>query len=131
MGGAVGCRDGVYYSVTGGGDGRDRDGLLVLLVPFDFFHGDDARLMRKKITDVAHIVGMIELPESMFNTAMGNRAKSILILRKNGVHEYVEEVLMAKLPTFEDPDKLQASLTRIDMWFDKVYGGNNYENISD
>ncbi len=95
------------------------DGIMVYLIPFDFFNGDEAALLRKKITDVAHIIGLIELPESMF--AWKN--KSILILRKNGENTYVKEVLMAKLPSFTDIEQLRGSLIQIDMWFEKVYGG--------
>ncbi len=95
------------------------DGLMIYLIPFDFFNGEEAALLRKKITDVAHIVGLIELPESMF--AWKN--KSILILRKNGEHTYVDEVLMAKLPSFTNIEQLRGSLIQIDMWFEKVYGG--------
>ncbi len=95
------------------------DGLMVYLIPFDFFDGDEAALLRKRITDVAHIVGLIELPESMF--AWKN--KSILVLRKNGNNTYVEEVLMAKLPSFTEIEQLRGSLIQIDMWFEKVYGG--------
>ncbi len=95
------------------------DGLMVYLIPFDFFDGNEAALLRKRITDVAHIIGLIELPESMF--AWKN--KSILILRKNGENTHVEEVLMAKLPSFTEIEQLRGSLIQIDMWFEKVYGG--------
>ncbi len=102
------------------------DGLMVYLIPFDFFNGNEAALLRKKITDVAHIIGLIELPESMF----ARKNKSILILRKNGKNTYVEEVLMAKLPSFTEIEQLRGSLIQIDMWFEKIYGGKEYENFS-
>lgn len=100
------------------------DGFMFAVIPNDFFLGEESQVMRKFLHQTAHTVGVLELPKTMFT---GN-PKSILILRKKGKEEKFSDSLIATLPSFTDLEGINQSLIRIDMWFEKINGGNNNGN---
>ncbi len=72
--------------------------------------------MHTYLHKVAHIVGVLELPESMFKNERNQ--KSILILQKKDEDTTPpKQVLMAKLPSFKNVQATEQVLAKINHWF--------------
>lgn len=93
------------------------DGIMLSVVPNDFFSFDENQEFKKEITKTSSIIGLIELPDEMF---VGN-AKSIILIRKKVLED--KKCLMVKLPNFSDVHAFNGALVRIEQWFE-----NNIKN---
>ena len=96
-----GLRDGKYFFV---------------LIENDFFEKRDNKIFKEEIDKKAYIYGLIKLNESLFK----NNPKSILILRKFGDNiEKPKDFLMIDLPSFNEHESLNNTISQIDLWFEK------------
>ena len=96
-----GLRDGKYFFV---------------LIENDFFEKRDNKIFKEEIDKKAYIYGLIKLNESLFK----NNPKSILILRKFGDNiEKPKDFLMVDLPSFNEHESLNNTISQIDLWFEK------------
>ncbi len=94
-----------------------KDGkYLFAIIENDFFEKKDSKIFKEEIDKKAYIFGLIKLSESLFK----NNPKSILILRKFG--ESIQKpvnFLLIDLPSFNDLDNLDKTISQIDLWFEK------------
>ena len=93
------------------------NGVMLSVIPNDFFEFDKEQSFKKEITQNASIIGLIELPDEMF---VGN-AKSIILIQKKVIKD--KKCLMVKLPNFSDVHAFNGALVRIEQWFE-----NNIKN---
>ncbi|MFS0561071.1 class I SAM-dependent methyltransferase [Terribacillus sp. 179-K 1B1 HS] len=92
-------------------------GYLLFVVPNFLFESDQARLLHTFLQEHAHIVGMLQLPESMFKNE--SQAKSVLILQKKGTLTTApKQALLVQLPSFKNPNAMANVLKQINDWFD-------------
>ncbi|WP_246031641.1 class I SAM-dependent methyltransferase [Salibacterium salarium] len=91
-------------------------GFFVLLIPNFIFESDEASSLHQYIKDEAVILGLLQLPSSMFKS--GQFGKSIWLLQKKGP-EVVQpgQALLAELPSFSDQDALLDMMKQMDKWF--------------
>lgn len=98
------------YSVDGG--------FLIFLIPEFLFTSDQSEKLHEFIRAHAHIVGVIQLPESAFKSK--KNMKSILILQKKGEQtENIQEPLLVQLPSFSNAKAMEDILSQINNWFEK------------
>lgn len=91
-------------------------GYLVYLVPNELFTQDSEKKFHHFLKDEAVILGLLQLPSSMFNNQ--SQAKSILIMQKQGPNVILpKQALLAELPSFSDQRKLSEMMVNIDDWF--------------
>lgn len=88
------------------------DGIMIALVPNDFFSFDSDQSFKKEINEHSSIIGLIELPDEMF---VGN-AKSIILIQRKVIAD--KKCLMVKLPSFTDSNAFNSALVRIEQWFE-------------
>lgn len=95
-------------------------GYLFFLIPNFLFESDQADQLNTFIHKHAHIVGLLQLPKSMFTSE--NQAKSIFILQKKGQDtQPPKKALLADLPSFKDVHAMNNMLNKIQEWFQKDY----------
>lgn len=98
-------------------------GFLVFVIPNFLFNSDQANKLHLYLQQHTHIVGLLQLPSSMFTSEQ--QAKSILILQKKGEHTKApKQALIAQLPSFKDPRATLQIVEKIDKWFKEE--GYNY-----
>ncbi|MDL4841337.1 class I SAM-dependent methyltransferase [Aquibacillus rhizosphaerae] len=91
-------------------------GFLIFVVPNFLFESDQADKLYGYLHKHAHIVGLIQLPESIFKSE--SSAKSILLLQKKGPGTQApKQTLLAKLPSFKDAPAMNNILAKINNWF--------------
>lgn len=91
-------------------------GMLVLLVPNLLFEGDQAKALHDFIKKEGNILGLLQLPSSMFKKK--EHAKSVFILQKNGPEVSLpKQALLAELPSFSNKKAMEGMIQRIDQWF--------------
>ncbi|WP_458412222.1 class I SAM-dependent methyltransferase [Schinkia sp. CFF1] len=91
-------------------------GYLVAMIPNFMFEGEHAAQLNQFIKNNAVIMGLLQLPLSMFKN--NRHAKSIFIIRKNGegVHP-PKQALLADLPSFSKKEAMSGMIKNIDAWF--------------
>ena len=88
---------------------------LFFLVPNDLFNTIEAKALHQFINDEGYIQGMIQLPESLFQSKQS--AKSILILQKKGKDiKAPKQVLLVNMPKLSDRAATASMLNKIDTW---------------
>lgn len=91
-------------------------GYLLFLIPEFLFENDQTGRLRTYIHDHAHIVGVLKISDSAFQTK--EQVKSILILQKKGNQtEAPRQPLLAMLPPFHDTKAMEDILGQINQWF--------------
>ncbi|WP_047981583.1 class I SAM-dependent methyltransferase [Ornithinibacillus contaminans] len=91
-------------------------GYLILLVPNFIFDGAGSDKLHAYLQKYAHIIGMLQLPESAFKSE--KNAKSILILRKKGKHtEGPKQPLLVQLPSLKNTKAMEDILGKMNNWF--------------
>jgi len=91
-------------------------GYLLLLVPSFLFSSDEAMQVHSFLNEHAHIVGLLELPDSMFKNE--RYSKSIFILQKKGpTTSNPKKALLVELPSFKDVKAMDYILNEINKWF--------------
>ncbi|PKR79287.1 SAM-dependent methyltransferase [Halalkalibacillus sediminis] len=91
-------------------------GYLFLTVPSFLFESEQKEQLQSFLKENAHIVGLLELPESMFKNKQ--HQKSIFILQKKGTEtKDPKKVMLAELPSFKDAHAMNGMLEQINEWF--------------
>lgn len=93
-------------------------GFLIFIIPETLFESDQAEQLHRFIQQNAHIIGLLQLPDTAF-TSKENK-KSIFILQKKGEHtKDIKQPLLAVLPSFNNTKAMEDILTQINNWFQK------------
>ncbi|MFP7493308.1 class I SAM-dependent methyltransferase [Terribacillus saccharophilus] len=93
-------------------------GYLLLVVPNFLFESDQARALHTFLQQHAHIMGLLQLPDTMFKNE--SQAKSVLILQKKGsLTTAPKQALLVQLPSFKNPNAMANVLKQINDWFEK------------
>ncbi|MDN4527525.1 class I SAM-dependent methyltransferase [Fictibacillus fluitans] len=93
-------------------------GFGVFLVPNGLFSSEQAPLLQKMIKEKAVIIGMIQLPLSLFKQE--TQAKSILLLQKNGENTVKpKQALLVDLPSFSKKQAIASVMDQMNEWFSK------------
>lgn len=90
------------------------NGSMIGIVGNDFFNYDKNQEFKKELLKECSIIGLIELPDSMFVS----KPKVMLIIQKRLIEDK-KNCFMVKLPSFTDVKAFNASLTEIEAWFEK------------
>ncbi|QDP40862.1 class I SAM-dependent methyltransferase [Radiobacillus deserti] len=94
-----------------------KGGYLFFVVPNFLFDSDQADKLHNFLHKHAHVVGLLQLPASMFKSEQN--AKSIFIVQKKGDHTKApKEALIAQLPSFKDAYATDNILKKINDWFE-------------
>lgn len=90
-------------------------GFGMFLVPQALFQSDEAPGLVEWIQTVAHMQGLLNLPQAIF--ANQQAAKSILLLQRQGASAHqAPQVLLGTFPTLKDPQEFAAFMQKIDQW---------------
>ena len=92
------------------------DGCMIGIVENDFFDYDKKKDFKEKLLEQMTIIGLVELPDSMFVS----KPKIIIVLQKKVMKD--KKCFMVKLPSFTNVKEFNNSLVEIEAWFEK----NNY-----
>ena len=98
------------------------DGVLLGIVENDFFDYDKNKAFKEELLKTSSIVGIVELPDSMFTLV---KPKIILVIQKRVVKD--RRCFMVKLPSVTDIKLFNDSLRQIEAWFNENYK-NKEEN---
>jgi site-specific DNA-methyltransferase (adenine-specific) len=91
-------------------------GYLVLMVPNLIFGTEGADKFHRYLQQNAHIIGVIQLPESAFKAK--KNAKCILILQKKGKNtEGPKQPLLVQLPSLKNTHAMEDILEKMNNWF--------------
>ncbi|MDY0408669.1 class I SAM-dependent methyltransferase [Virgibacillus soli] len=91
-------------------------GYLIFIVPNFMFDGVEANKLHAFLKEKAVIIGLLQLPESMFKVE--KNAKSIFIIQKKGEQvQQVKQPLLAKLPSFNNTKAMEDMLSQLNAWF--------------
>ncbi|RYG74923.1 class I SAM-dependent methyltransferase [Lentibacillus lipolyticus] len=91
-------------------------GYLIFVIPEFLFDSDQSDKLHAYLQENAHIVGVLQLPETAFKSEK-NR-KSILILQKQGPEtEAVKQPLLVQVPSFKDTKAMDDILAQMNAWF--------------
>ena len=91
-------------------------GFLTLIIPETLFESDQSDKLHAFIHENAHIVGLLQLPETAFKSK--HHAKSILILQKKGKDTHApKQPLLVKLPSLKNTNAMEDILRQMNNWF--------------
>ncbi len=94
-------------------------GYIISIIPENIFESDQAEKLHAFIQKNAHIIGLIQLPETAF--ASKQHQKSIFILQKKGEQtKDLKEPLLAMLPSFNNTAGMEDILDQINQWFSQT-----------
>lgn len=92
-------------------------GYLLYLVPNQLFSQDSDHTFYRFVQKSAVVLGLLQLPSSLFKNQ--SVAKSILILQKKGQGVKIpKQALLAELPSFAKKRELSNIMMKIDDWFE-------------
>ncbi|WP_018921737.1 class I SAM-dependent methyltransferase [Salsuginibacillus kocurii] len=90
-------------------------GHLMVLVPNSMFQTEEAKKLHEYVKEKAVILGLLQLPRTMFKDE--KHAKSIWILQKKGPNVIQpRQALLAELPSFTREDALADMMKQINNW---------------
>lgn len=91
-------------------------GFMVLLIPNNLFEDEKAAELQAYVKKHAHTLGLLQLPETMFQAK--EASKSIWMLQKKSPDvRQPGQALLAELPSFSRQEALQDMMKRINDWF--------------
>ncbi|GIO27831.1 class I SAM-dependent methyltransferase [Ornithinibacillus bavariensis] len=91
-------------------------GYLVLLLPTFIFDGEGSDKLHRYLQKYTHIVGVLQLPESAFQSE--KNAKCIVILQKKGKNtEGPKQPLLVQLPSLKNTRAMEDILNKMNNWF--------------
>lgn len=97
-------------------------GFLLFLIPNDLFNMDEDKKLNSLLNETAVIMGLLQLPSSMFSHI--NHAKSILLLQKKGPGvKPPAQAMLANLPSFKNREAMQSMMVQINQWFKDTFSG--------
>ncbi|GAE34143.1 class I SAM-dependent methyltransferase [Halalkalibacter akibai] len=93
-------------------------GYLFFVVPNFLFESEQAKQLHDFIKKEANILGLLQLPKTMFQSQQAG--KSIFMLQKKGDKVIVpKQALLAELPSFKNKEALADMIKQINKWFEK------------
>lgn len=93
-------------------------GYLIFLIPETLFDSDQSDQLHTYLHQHVHIIGVLQLPSTVFKT--GQHRRSILILQKQGENTTsVKQPLLVQLPSLNDFSAMENILGKINRWFDE------------
>lgn len=98
------------------------DGAMIAILGSDFFNYDKNQEFKKRLLQDCSIIGLIELPDSMFVA----KPKIILVIQKCMLDK--KNCFMVKLPSFTDVKEFNKSLMEIEAWFENNKNNRSEEN---
>lgn len=102
-----------YEVVLNHKDSLKDNGIMIGVVPNDFFMYDKDGTFKNKLLEDSSVYGIIELPDNFFIS----QPKSIVIFKKCPKTD--SKCMMIKLPSFDDVRMFNEALTQIEAWFEK------------
>ncbi|KZE64578.1 DNA methylase [Fictibacillus phosphorivorans] len=91
-------------------------GVGLFIVPNNIFESEQADLLKAWMKETVTVLGLLQLPESLFKSAV--HAKSILILQKNGEGAIKpKQAMLAQLPSFSNKNGLGNVMEQMNEWF--------------
>jgi site-specific DNA-methyltransferase (adenine-specific) len=95
-------------------------GFLLLLIPNNLFTMDVEKNLSAHLNETAVIMGLLQLPLSMFQNV--NQAKSILLLQKKSPDvKPPAHALLVDLPSFKNREAMASIMAQINHWFDENF----------
>lgn len=98
------------------------DGAMIAILGSDFFNYDKNQEFKKQLLQDCSIIGLIELPDSMFVA----KPKIILVIQKCMLDK--KNCFMVKLPSSTDVKEFNKSLMEIEAWFENNKNNRSEEN---
>jgi site-specific DNA-methyltransferase (adenine-specific) len=96
-------------------------GYLFFVVPNFLFESDQAKTLHDFVKKEANILGLLQLPKSMFQSQQAG--KSIFMLQKKGEGVIApQQALLAELPSFTKKEALADMIKQINKWFESELG---------
>lgn len=90
-------------------------GFGLFLAPANMFQTKESASFVKWIQQVAHLQGLINLPDELFTSAAAK--KSLLLLQKQGGHSHqAPKVLLGTFPPLSKRNEFKRFITEIDQW---------------
>lgn len=93
-------------------EGLKESGYMIGLVQDDFFEYDKNQKFKEAIDKKLTVVGIFDLPDGIFSSGKKN-----IVVFKKGLLKH-KKVLMAKLPSFNDPTELNKFFVKVEEWFE-------------
>ncbi|MFD2133946.1 class I SAM-dependent methyltransferase [Pseudogracilibacillus auburnensis] len=91
-------------------------GFLIFIIPESLFESEQAEQLHAFLQKNAHIIGLLQLPDTAFSSK--DNKKSIFILQKKGpTTKDIKQPLLAVLPSFNDTKATENILVKINQWF--------------
>lgn len=91
-------------------------GYVVALIPNFLFESNQATQLNEFLKEKSEIIGLLQLPLSMFKNE--KQAKSIFVLQKKGEGvEAPKQALLVNLPKFSNKQAMEDIMQQIDRWF--------------
>lgn len=91
-------------------------GYLIFIIPNSLFDSEQSDQLHAFIQKYAHIIGVLQLPESIFKAQ--EQLKSILILQKQGEQtETPKQPLLVNMPSFNNVRAMEDIIGQINGWF--------------
>ncbi|MCK0471321.1 class I SAM-dependent methyltransferase [Halalkalibacter sp. AB-rgal2] len=91
-------------------------GFLLFLVPNFLFESEQSKALHEYLKKHAHILSLLQLPQSMFSSEQFG--KSIFVIQKKGNGtKSPSQALLAELPSFSKKEALADMIQRINKWF--------------
>ena len=97
-------------------------GSMIGILNQDFFNYDKDQAFKKELLKDCSIIGLVELPDSMFVA----KPKIIVVIQKCLLDK--KNCFMVKLPSFTDVKEFNQSLREIEAWFEKNKNNRSEEN---
>lgn len=92
-------------------------GFLIFIIPEFLFESDQKDQLHAFIQQHAHIVGLLQLPDTAFSNK--ENKKSIFILQKKGPDtNEMKQPLLAVLPSFNEIGAMENIVVKINEWFE-------------
>ncbi|AYW47504.1 class I SAM-dependent methyltransferase [Tetragenococcus osmophilus] len=91
------------------------NGFGLFLVPTNFLETEQSEELKQWLVDKVYLQGIIQLPDELFKNKAAS--KSILILQQKGDKaQQVPEVLLAKVASLKEPEKVTAFFNEFKEW---------------
>lgn len=94
-------------------------GYLLFVIPNSLFNSDQASKLHTLIQETAHVVALLQLPQTIFKSEKD--AKSLFVLQKKGENTKApKEALLAQLPSFKDKQATENIVIKMNQWFEQA-----------
>ncbi|SFB25105.1 site-specific DNA-methyltransferase (adenine-specific) [Lentibacillus halodurans] len=91
-------------------------GYMIFVIPEFLFDSDQSDKLHAYLQEQAHIIGVLQLPETAFKS--DKNRKSILMLQKKGPNTTaLKQPLLVQVPSFKNTEAINDILAQINQWF--------------